>query len=561
MTVYNTLPKADVHTDKFFSIYDEIDPKILVDADRDPLLFKEAILPHLPIDYSPNQKFVLKTFYDPAKNYNEMLLCAGRKSGKSVTTSTLVLKEVYHLLNTPNLHQKYHLIPGQPIYIMVTSTSYEQALGVMFKYILSLVEGSWYLADYVVNKTKEEIEFVNNVKIKCQPCSSRSGLGFPVWMNVYDEHAFMLTRSGNAAGDVVWDALQPNLKVFHGDGKTASISSPSGMEGIFWELFSHGVPERVIQKCTTHGEHPWRMVCQFATWEMNPDLPRNHPEIEKEKLADPANFTMQFGAEFSNILEAALQPKSIDDCAIGREIDENIPEKTIRRYIILDPATVGDAYGVIMGHLQDTPKKDTVVTDIIKPFHGTHDNPVDINNVENYIRFLCKNFKVVKIIIDQHQSWDTYQKFKRENLPINTPVNINAKYNMDMYTELFRRINTGHIEYRADPDLLDQLKFLQKKYAGWGWKVEAARGHHDDLSDCLANLCYTISNDLGKAASWAAMSRFYSTSPWLRGLYSPTSWFQTQEDMLYAKWFRRATLHKSRQLRFNKYTQRFELCR
>lgn len=483
----------------------DVPPEVYRKAYYDPVFFTKAMLPHFPFEYSPAQKRILRTFYDPNENYKELLVCAGRKGGKSVTTSVIPLYEVYRLLNTPNLHKKYNLIPDQPIYIMCVSTSYEQALGVIFQYIRSLAEGSWYLNDCIVNITKEEIEFEKKIKIRCQPCSSRSGLGFPTWMNIYDEHAHMLTRSGNAAGDVVYDALQPNLKVFKGDGRSASISTPAGMEGIFWELFSTGKPIRVLQKTDKHGTQPWRCVFQYATWEMNPTYSYDHPEMVRERIADPANFDMQFNALFSTILSAALQPTAIDDCFIGNQIDINIVDKETPRVVVLDPATVGADYAVSMGHIGT---KNRIICDLIKTFEGTHKTPVNIKNVENFVRYLHKNFKLIFIGIDQHQSSDTIQKFQKEGLPIHL-TNITPKYNMAMYKELFRRINTKKLVLPNDPvegtKARDQLKFLQKKYVGWGWKVEAARGHLDDIADCLANMCLLLTKYSSSGANWGEM--------------------------------------------------------
>jgi len=489
----------------------DVDPELLLQAYDDPIMFVKAILPHLPIELSPNQVKILKTFYDPEKGYTELLICAGRKSGKTLLVSIIVLYEVYKLLLTENLHKKYGLIQDQPIYIMVVSTSYEQALGVMFQYIRSLAEGSWYLSDYIVNVTKEEIEFAKRIKVRCQPCSSRSGRGFPTWLNVYDEHAHMLTRSGNAAGDIVFEALQPNLKVFRGDGRTVSISSPAGMEGIFWELFKTGDPVDVKQKCETHGEQPWRAVFQYATWEMNPELLYDHSELEKERKKDPKNFDMEYGANFCQVIQAALDPRQIEECAVGVEIDENMIDKTTPRIVVMDPATIGSEYAVIMGHYSDTPKKDMVIVDLVRTFKGSRKHPVDISMVEDYVRMLCRNFKVIHIGIDQHQSWDTVQKFQKEGLPIHL-VHITPSYNMKMYTELFRRINTKHIIYPNKPEIIDELKYLQKKYVGWGFKVEAAKGHLDDIPDAMANLCLLIVQNLSKQAGWGEMLRDHPTN-------------------------------------------------
>jgi hypothetical protein len=488
------------------SSWNDVDPEILVRAFDEPLVFIEAILPHLPLKLSPNQIKILETFYDPKKKYTELLIAAGRKSGKTLLVSIIALYEVFRLLLTENLHEKYHLIPNSPIYIMITATSREQALDVTFQYIRSLAQGSWYLNDYVTRVTSEEIEFTKNIIIRCQACSSSSGRGYPSFCNIYDEHAHMKLRSGNAGGDVIYEALQPNLKIFKGDGKTITISSPSGMEGIFWELFSTGDPVDVIQKTEHQGEQPWRAVFQHPTWEMNPELGRNHPEIEKEFQSDYKSAEMEYGALFANVVDAALEPKAIDECALGVQIQPDVAERTISRIIVLDPATVGNEYAVTMGHLSDSPKKDMVIVDLVKTFSGSHKHPVDIEEVENFVRLLCRNFKIVHIGIDQHQSADTVQKFQKEGLPIKM-VNITPKYNEDMYKTFFRRINTKHIVYPNLPEIKDELRFLQKRFVGWGWIVTAARGHMDDIPDCIANLCLLLEQLLSKKAEWSTMIR------------------------------------------------------
>jgi len=391
-------------------MWNEIDPEILAEAYKVPLMFVKAILPHLPLELSPNQVKILETFYDPEKFYTELLLACGRKSGKTMLVAIIVLYEVYKLLLTPDLHKKYNLIPDSNIYIMVVATSREQALGVTFQYIRALAEGSWYLSDYIVNITSEEIEFAKHIKIRCQASSSRSGRGFPTWMNVYDELAWMQTSGGNAAGDQVYDALQPNLKLFRGDGKTVCISSPAGMDGIFWKLFTTGDPIDVMQPQEDHGKQKWRALFQLPTWLMNPTLPRNHPELEKEFLADPDNFEMEYGAMFANVVNPALHITQIMACATGKMIDIDKPEKTIPRVVILDPATVGNRYAVTMGHMDED---DKVIVDYVKTFKGTKKRPVNIDEVENRVRDLNRNFTVVHIGIDQHQSYSTVQKFQR----------------------------------------------------------------------------------------------------------------------------------------------------
>jgi hypothetical protein len=74
-----------------------------------------------------------------------------------------------------------------------------------------------------------------------------------------------------------------------------------------------------------------------------------------------------------------------------------------------------------------------------------------------------------------------------------------------MYHSLFRRINTKHIIYPNLPEIKDELRFLQKRFVGWGWVIVASRGHMDDIPDSIANLCLLLEQLLSKKAEWGSM--------------------------------------------------------
>jgi len=76
---------------------------------------------------------------------------------------------------------------------------------------------------------------------------------------------------------------------------------------------------------------------------------------------------------------------------------------------------------------------------------------------------------------------------------------------MDMYGEMIRRVNTKRIEYPKLDEITESFKFLQKKYTGWGWRVEAAHGHLDDVPDTIAHLCLVLTERKGQAGAWGEM--------------------------------------------------------
>jgi len=448
-----------------------------------------------PWALSPNQHWMLTEFMDG--RYDELLMAIGRKGGKSDITAGMALHPIYRLLVMyENPQQFFGLMPDEPIYVIVVSVSRDQALGVMFEKIKALAKGSWFLREYLENVTREELRFTKNLVVRCQASSSRSGRGYATIMNVYDELAWFMDSRAKMSGEEVYSSLQPNLKPFRDEGKSICISSPAGRQGIFWELFKTGKPISVMQKTPEHGQEPWRAVFQFPTWEMNPLI--TYDDLEKDRIRDPIKFDMEYGALFSDVIDAAVLRKFIDNCARGTQMEANATDKDTPRLITLDPAVTGDAYALAMMHMND---KEVVIVDLIKYWLGNKKRPIRIADVEDEVRNLCKRFNIYNVVLDQQQSASTAQRLQEEGIPTQI-VNVGGKTNMVMYNTLIPRINMGTIQYPKHPRLIKELTFLQRKKRGRYFKIEAAYGHNDDGADCLAMGCYILELDANAREMW-----------------------------------------------------------
>lgn len=456
-----------------------------------PLNFFDSGLVEYPFKLSENQRFILSTFYDKKNDFNELCIVGGRKGLKTGMVAGITLYEVAKLMNMqPCAQTNYGMFPQQPISITIVATDQKQAQDVTLGWIKSMVHDSWYFENYLVNETRDEIKFSKYITIKAKTCSAKSTRGYPSWMNIYDEIGwFFNTKSGNASGNEVYVANQPNLQVFHGDGKSVLLSSPAGKEGVLWDSFRYGKPIRVIQHRPEHGSHNWRACFQFATWELNPMLPFDGKEMQKEKILNPSKFEMEYGAIFADVVNPALSGKKIDACAVDRTFDLNLVDKTTQYVIALDPATNKCAYGLAMGHIDEQGK---VIIDFVKEWEALDkDHPISIKEVEDATRYLCEHFKVIKIGIDQFQSASTLEILQGEGYPIEL-TRFDSNYNVQIYDNLIRCINSGSIEFPDDERLLNQLKFLQEKHIGRLTKYEAASGHNDDLCDVVANCAYIL---------------------------------------------------------------------
>ena len=464
-----------------------------------PNLFIKLIL-DIPYELSQNQKWLLDTFYDPKNNFSELVLIAGRKGGKTDMASAITLFQIYKLLQIPNMRKRFGIIGNKPIYAINVAASQEQALGVTFDTIKSLTDESWYLKQYKKDERRGEITFTNNLIAHCQSCSARSIRGYACIISLLDEACHYVNTAGNLSAEEVYEANMPNLDPLLPLSKSVIISSPAGKQGKIWELFRKGKALRVLQPQPEHGEESWRMIAQFSSWELNknPLMAFDGKKMQQELQRNPDKFWMERGAKFCDTMNPALIYDLVRMCAGGsiqtghRNIGRTVTDKKTMRIIALDPALTGDRYALALGHLG---RKDTVVIDMIRYWSGSQQKQVDITEVENEIRDLCKRFYVRYVVLDKYQSASTIQRLRKEGIPIYSlpPRGISApKFNQLSYEYMIDRINLQKIHIPWHATLLNEFQFLQRKVSGKNVRYEAAVGNHDDGTDAVSRVVMVL---------------------------------------------------------------------
>lgn len=474
----------------------------------------------LPTDIptlSPMQEQIFDTFYDPVKNYKELLLICGRKSGKSMLCTILLLFEVYKMLvHIKNPQEYYGLARNKKIMFQLLGSNRDQAQQVSFDYIRSFATSSPYLRDKIKNQTNESLEFENNLVAQVYNCSARSARGQSSAIVLMDEICHWIFERSNLSSDEVYKAVTPNTQILkhmgkQADSKVVLLSSPAGRQGIGWDLFKSGVPEYVLQPTLEHGEHTWRCVFQVPSWIMNPkntfnckgcpDVGNNEKcksclsfDMYKYWIQDKDNFDMEYGALFCDVVNAAL-PKEMIRACINNKIFTSVEmeEKSIPRVISLDPGLKHDAYALVMGHL-DVPTN-MIIVDLIKHWMPLdRDHPIDIKAVERYVENLWRKFYVTHIVLDQYQSASTVQTFQQKGMPAYC-IPTSSKTNLESYERLINRINTQTIRYPQYDTLINELDFLQRKVMGKTVRYEAAINSTDDITDALAKMVYVLEKE------------------------------------------------------------------
>ena len=217
----------------------------------------------------------------PGHLYQEVVLCAGLRSGKDSMIASLAAYEVLRLTSMDRNVDKSRIPPGVGI-TLVSSDNIEGLRGnveMVFRGSPSLQGkscpgpgGLWFGVPGPRDTPLVKVIFRRGTKVWK---ASSSGLV------VLDDAAFCAN-----ARDIYF-ALAPATVGCIPGGKFVMVSAPNGREGFFYEEFMRGM--------TRHRDSV--LSLQIPTWEINPTIPS---EVFKTfHDADPVRFFEDYGAEWT----------------------------------------------------------------------------------------------------------------------------------------------------------------------------------------------------------------------------------------------------------------------
>jgi phage terminase large subunit-like protein len=170
------------------------------------------------------QMEVLKVFYDKTKEAREIVICAGRRWGKTFLCAFIVAKEFIEMF------QEVQKGNRDSIKIWLVAPTYDLA-GKVFEYIVKfLSKAEPRILNYVKNKPYPNIEISKSIWIQCKSAENpESLLGEELDLLIVDEAA-------NISKKVWFDYLIPTTASKSRKGKTIFISTPRGINW-FYELY------------------------------------------------------------------------------------------------------------------------------------------------------------------------------------------------------------------------------------------------------------------------------------------------------------------------------------
>ena len=433
-----------------------------------------------PKDYDYNQWLSLPIL-DRTKlstPFKELIVVAGMRSGKTTLAASMACYSAFKTLVLPDPSKRFNLIPGSDIYIILVATGEEQASDTIFGKTKTLVRQSPFFQKYNPKIYDLEIRFPNKHLYMLAGTSSSSGMvGRDVIFMGFDELSKFEDSEGKRGAELVYTSLTKSTMTFGFEGKIVSITSP---------LFENDIGMRVLEKST---RLPSMLGYHLATWEMNPNLAEDSPEMIAERDKDPITFMRDFGAvpyssydrfyaDDSILTVDTSMPNILD--LVHKNIDFIPPEEN-RYFLTGDPALKHDSFGIALGH------NDHGILEVDGLFRFTPTKR-DINPIEvkDFLVKVVKTFHVRHCTFDTWNYPETQQALQAEGCIVHDHI-----VTRDDHESVRRRFYEKKIHICNFPFVLDeckQLRIINVK------RIDHIKGGSKDVIDSVANLDWTIAN-------------------------------------------------------------------
>jgi hypothetical protein len=288
-----------------------------------------------------------------------MLTVGGRRAGKSKAMAAFAVWLSTCVDWTPDLSL------GETAHCLFVAPSLAQA-AIVDDYVRAVLRHVELLSSLVEEQTADCISLKRSVALQVQAASATHARGKTACAIVCDESAFLPCGDDRVnSGEDVLTALRPSLSTL--DGPLLLTSSPSGAQGIVWELYRRhygpdGDPRCLVVKSDTKG--------------LNPTFRAS--VLERAYAHDPTAAAAEYGAEFREPSSVYLARDIIE-----RAIDQGVTTRPMLpgvRYVAFTDAATGsgrDSFALCIAHRSMDKERPIAVLDLLleqrPPF-----NPLDV---------------------------------------------------------------------------------------------------------------------------------------------------------------------------------------
>lgn len=438
------------------------------------------------------EKFTGKT-YDPngTSVINDITLIVGRRGGKTLASSILA---IYSALK---MNWKPLLGKHSTATILVVSHTKEFSDEII-DVIRGLIEESPILSRLIDTSKKNTQSTINlkvpflgdnnkitysRVRIRTNAASSKSSRGSACPVILADEIGFWGSdSSAKETDEEIVRAITPSMLQFSGYNLFVKLSSPNIKQGVLYKLYEKQkeLPDNFI-------------VLNAPSWEFNNRLPAK--EFSNEYKLDSDNFDREFRANFTDSISMFIIPEFVDSCVINNAkfLPPEDDREDIQYFAAIDAAYKGDTFTFcVVGHQENRVKQY-----VMKGWEGSRANPVSAHTVAQYIRNICKQYKIAKVFADQYSFQPLREIFQQYGVVLEeNPFNVTFK--KKIYFNLKRLIHNNQIDLLDNHQLVRELKELIVEQTPTGMvRISHPPGGHDDHADALAIASYAATEKTG----------------------------------------------------------------
>lgn len=465
--------------------------------------------------YSKNIKDVIRKMLKRQNDktmlyFSDLHLVLGRRSSKTFMASIITAYEAYKLLviNGGEPHKYLNLPADDEIAIINVALSEKQA-GRLFGQIQSRIRNAPFFKGRIAKETTQEIRLYTNMDLRkknssdtnlnvngsvlllCGHSNPDSLAGYSAVLILFDEIAFF-DENGKVTGTNFVGRLKPSLAKFYkyNNARMVFISSPNGRSGVFYDRWEDSKTDEKI------------LSFQLPTWDVNPDVPYEHDELQRDRKSNIELFKKEFGSQWGESLSyhPFFDPVQIERCIRGDLQQQTRADPGINYYMHVDPAKKSHNYVAVM-----------VGKERYETFQGHRRNRfflagiwiwrpqvgegIQFTKIDQEMLQICRTFRPLSITYDDYHSMGSIELLRSHGF--RTRI---TQFNRNMKWKIYQILRDAMCFqpqpelalYNNDPNsalLFMELMNIRTKQTQRGQTIVPDKSGEiktDDVADCLA---------------------------------------------------------------------------
>jgi hypothetical protein len=380
--------------------------------------------------------------------YPEAVAIVGVQSGKSQIAAAMAA---------------FAAITGQDgTHALLIAQDQRSALRTLLRYARQPFEARPMFAAEVARDVADTLELRNGVSLSAYPCKPASIRGLRACIAVIDELAFFVATDGRPVDQEMLRAARGRVATT--GGKLIVLSSPYAASGALYDL---------------HRKHYGRDDSPVLVWQasapaMNPTLPADY--LARMQQDDPEAYRSEVLGEFRQGVSTFLNPQ-----IVAEAVDAGVRERPYQHgvaYVSFDDPASGsgaDAWTKAIAHRE----RDRVVLDVLRAWMP----PFNPSGVIAESAALSKAYGLRATTGDRYAPGFVLEGFRAHSIT----YALSARDRSVLYLELLPLMNAGRIRLLDLPDLLRELRGLERRRGTAGRdRVDHMPGSHDDRANAVA---------------------------------------------------------------------------